>query len=411
MTERALKVLWLTSSYPRSPQDSASVFLRYLAEQLSDRGVEVCILAPADGKGRTRAEGKVTVHRFQYFPIALQALAYGSGILPNLRRSPWLWVQVPFFLLSMAYRLLRLIRAEKPSLIHAHWILPQGFIAALAKLSLGIALITTVHGADSFALRGRVMTRIKRFIIAVSDAWTANTDATASAIGLLTSLPKPIVIPMGVDIGLFAGGNPARLRAELPENELVILFVGRLVEKKGCHDLLQGFSLLPSDLRVRTTLWIVGDGDQKARLEGRAKGLGIDHKVCFWGTIPNKDLPDFYAAADLFAAPSVEAASGDTEGQGVVFLEAFAARACVITTRVGGIGHVVTDGVTGRVLERGRPDILANTIEQLLLDGNERKRLAENAFRRAQEIYDWKCVAAQFEKLYRRVCDSHHNLA
>lgn len=411
MSNRALKVLLLASSYPRSPHDTASVFLRYLAEQLADRGIEVSVLAPADGKGGKRLEGRVTVSRFQYFPVALQALAYGSGIMPNLKRSPWLWVQAPFFVLSMAYCLLRLIRNEKPTLVHAHWILPQGFIGALAKLFLKTPLITTVHGADSFALRGPISTRVKRFIIATSNAWTANTPATASAIGPLASLPKPIVIPMGVDIGLFAGGNRAKLRAELPQDELLLLFVGRLVEKKGCHDLLQGFSLLPSDLRARTTLWIVGDGDQKSRLESSAQSLGIAHKVRFWGTIPNERLPDFYAAADLFAAPSVEAASGDTEGQGVVLLEAFAARACVVTTRVGGIDNLVTDGVTGRVLEPGHPQSLADAIEQLLRDAALRDRLAENAFRRAQELYDWKCIAAQFEKVYRSILQSRQSRA
>jgi teichuronic acid biosynthesis glycosyltransferase TuaC len=406
MSNRALKVLFLTSSYPRSPDDTASVFVRYLAEQLADRGLVVYVLAPANGKGGKTVEGRVTVYRFQYFPVALQALAYGSGIMSNLKRSPWLWLQVPFFVLSMAYRLLHLIRKQKPALVHAHWILPQGFIGALAKLILGTPLITTAHGADTFALRGPVSTRIKRFIIAMSDAWTANTPATASAIGPLAALPKPIVIPMGVNIELFAGGNPAKLRALLAENEFLLLFVGRLVEKKGCHNLLQAFSLLPSNLRERTTLWIIGDGDQKSRLEASAKNLGIAHKVRFWGTLPNEQLPDFYAAADLVAAPSVEAASGDTEGQGVVLLEAFAARTCVVTTRVGGIDNVVTDGVTGRVLKPGQPRLIADAVERLLRDATERERLAENAFRKVQRVYGWDRVAAQFETLYRDICDS-----
>src|SRR5262245_41020728 len=96
-----LKVLHLVSSYPRSDEDSASVFLRYLANNLADRGLEIHVLAPADRKGGTTVEGMVTVHRFQYLPSRLQRLAYGSGIMSNLQRSPWLWLQVPPFVLAM----------------------------------------------------------------------------------------------------------------------------------------------------------------------------------------------------------------------------------------------------------------------------------------------------------------------
>ena len=79
MSSGPLKVLFLASSYPRSRDDTASVFLRYLAEHLADCAVDVHVLAPAAGKGETVVEGKVTVHRFQYFPATLQGLAYGSG--------------------------------------------------------------------------------------------------------------------------------------------------------------------------------------------------------------------------------------------------------------------------------------------------------------------------------------------
>src|SRR5262245_209988 len=120
-----IKVLFLTSSYPRSSEDTASVFLRYLADQLARVGLEIHVLAPADGKGATTIEGQIKVHRFQYFPAHLQALAYGSGIMPNLQRLPWLWLQVPFFVGAMTRAALRTIRNERIQLLHAHWILPQ----------------------------------------------------------------------------------------------------------------------------------------------------------------------------------------------------------------------------------------------------------------------------------------------
>src|SRR5687768_4753077 len=142
--QQGLKVLFLTSSYPRSHEDTASVFLRYLAEHLADRGLEIHVLAPADTTSGTTVEGKVTVHRFQYFPCRFQRLAYGSGMMPNLKQSPWLWLQVPFFVLAMTYALLRIIRRQQIHLLHAHWILPQGLLGVMAKYLCHVPLVTTV---------------------------------------------------------------------------------------------------------------------------------------------------------------------------------------------------------------------------------------------------------------------------
>jgi len=395
-----LKVLFLTSSYPRGHDDSASVFLRYLAEELAGRGYDVHILAPADGDGETAIEGKVTVHRFKYFPSRLQALAYGSGVMPNLRRSPWLWLQVPFFVLTMALTLWRTIKRERIDLVHAHWVLPQGMVAVLAKSLCRIPVVTTVHGADAFSLRGKIARALKEFVIARSDAWTANTPASARAIASTISAPQARIVPMGVDVEMFASGDSTHFRTQLPEHEYLLLFVGRLVEKKGCQTLLDALSLLRPELLRQTTLWIVGDGAQKRLLEQSARKLGIERRIRFWGALDNRRLPDFYAAADLFVAPSIVDPSGDTEGQGIVLLEAFAGGVCVLASYTGGIDAVVTDGVTGVLVEPNQPRQLAREIERLLDDPALRARLARNAFAEVAEKYAWKKIAGQFDSLY-----------
>jgi glycosyltransferase involved in cell wall biosynthesis len=400
-----IKILFLTSSYPRSEDDTASVFLRYLAEHLADRGLKIHVLAPADTTSGTTVEGKVTVHRFRYFPSRLQELAYGSGIISNLQRSPRLWLQVPSFIFAMTYSLLRLIRREQIDLVHAHWIVPQGVVGLVARFVLRIPLVTTAHGADAFALRGTFSKFLKRLVVTRSDIWTTNTQATSAAIASAQLTPEPRVIPMGVEVNLFARGDPTSLRRKLAEDEFLVLFVGRLVDKKGCHDLLEALTLLPSALRNRTTLWIVGDGDQKSQLEQAAKDFALVQKVRFWGAISNQRLPQFYTAADLFIAPSIEAASGDTEGQGVVILEAFAAGACVLATRTGGIDTVVRDNVTGLLVASNRPRDIALAIERLLNDSDLRTRLVENAFKEVKERYDWKRIAGEFESLYRTLAD------
>ncbi len=399
--EHPLKVILLASSYPRSADDTASVFLRYLAECLYKRGLEVHVLAPADRESGSETEKGVAVHRFRYFPGTWQRLAYGSGILPNLKRNPLLWGQVPFFLASMTYSLLRLMREIQPDILHAHWLIPQGTIAVLIKFFRKIPVITTVHGGDVFALRGTLLGKIKRFALRRSDAWTSNTRASSDAVGDGASVPRPQIIPMGVDIERFASGNRNRLREGLGPDENVVLFVGRLVEKKGVDDLIQAFSLLPTSMQAKTRLWIVGSGEQETALRAQGAHLGISEKITLWGKISNNELPDFYAAADLFVGPSVMATSGDTEGQGVVFLEAFAARLCVLATRIGGISEVVESGQTGLLVEPRNPEMLANGIAKLLNNTNLRARLASNAFEKVVAEYDWNNIAGSFEEIYR----------
>ncbi len=397
-SHKSLKILLLTSSYPRTQEDGAAIFLRHMAEKLAGHGAEIHVLAPAFKEGGSSVERGIYVHRFRYFPARLQRLAYGSGILSNLKRRPWLWIEVPFFLLMMSYSLVRLLRRERPDLIHAHWLLPQGLVAVSAKLFYKTPVIATAHGSDVFALRGKLFDKLRRYVLRRSDAWTSNSRATAAALGGDLSLPRPHIVPMGVDVTRFQSGQRTKLRQGLPENELVLLFVGRLVEQKGADNLLEAFTLLPPALRARTCLWIVGDGQDRGRLEQQAQTLGVDGKVRFWGHVSNDLLPDFYAAADLFVVPS-----GGVEGQGVVLTEAFAARVCVLATRAGGIQEIIEDGLTGMLVQPRQPQQLAHAIADLLRDRALRERLAENALARVNRLYDIEKTAKEFELLYQAV--------
>ena len=406
MSNRPLKVLFLASSYPRSGDDTASVFLRYLAEHLSKKGVDVHVLAPAGTKGETVVEGKVTVHRFRYFPAALQRLAYGSGMLPNLKRSPQLWMQVPFFLMAMTWSLLRLLASQRFDLIHAHWVLPPGLVGLIGARLFRVPLIVSVHGTDAFALRGRFANSLKRLVLKRCARWTTNTTATAAAVTRESRPPAPRIIPMGVDVALFSTGNRTALRRELPDGEQVVLFVGRLIGNKGCQDLIAAFSLLPLKTQSHSLLWIVGDGDERAQLERAGQNSGGAVRVKFFGAVEQRRLTDFYAAADLVVVPSRVGSSGETEGQGLVVLEAFAAQACVLATRIGGITSMVRDQVTGVLVDPGNPRALSEALEHLLKNPELRRQLSANALTEVAK-YSWVRVANEFDELYQETIAAH----
>ncbi len=397
---RPIKVLFLTSSYPRSSEDNAAVFLRNLAQSLQGLGVTIHVLAPADAVAGAEIEDGILVHRFRYFPKRWQNLAYGSGILPNLRAYPWRWVQAPFFVVAMLLSLSRLVLLQRPDIVHAHWAIPQGFVALLAKLVLRIPLITTVHGTDAFAFRSGLIARLREWVIKNSDAWTANSHATSAAT-CMSIAGRGLIIPMGVRVADFCRGDGAKLREGAPVIANIVLFVGRLVDVKGVDDLVTAFASLSPTLLEASELWIVGDGTNKPSLEEQARTLGIRHRVRFFGAVPNSALPDYYAAADLCVVPSVPGPTNETEAQGVVLLEAFSARTCVVATRTGGIPETVENLKTGILVPPRCPQQLAAAIERLLNDPALRSHLADNAFTKVKESYDWQSIAERFAILYR----------
>lgn len=390
----------ITSSYPRRVDDTSSVFLRYLACGLYKRGIAVHVLAPADDAYGTADEGGIQVTRFRYLPRRWRRLAYGSGMLPNLRRNPLLWLAVPFYLAAMLAKTVVLTYRARPDLVHAHWMLPQGLIAVLATRLTRIPVVVTTHGGDAFALRHAAFVALKRFTLYRAAAWTANTNTTAAAAGMQSHVPAPRVIPMGVDVTRFRAGSRDLRRTELGDEMYLLLFVGRLVDKKGVDDLIRAFAQLSPRLREKTVLWIVGSGERENALRALARDLGAASAVRFFGTVPNEQLPDFYAAADLFIAPSVIAKSGDTEGQGVVFLEAFAAGVPVIAAYAGGIPDVMQHGKNGWLIPPHDPGALAAAIELVLQDKELKSSLVDRASRDVAEKYDWGAIAARFDQLY-----------
>ena len=396
-----LSVLWLTSSFPRFKGDSASIFLLNLANSITSKNHEINIISPDHVEVDPFFHNPlITSHHFQYFlPRSLQRLAYGSGILPNLKNNRWLYFQVPLFLSSLFFTTWRIIQKTKPSVIHAHWVFPQGLVAVILGKIFNIPTITTVHGGDAFALKNSFLEIIKRWTIKNSTAWTSNTNATANAIG--DEIPTPNIIPMGIDYKKFSTGNAKHLRSNVPQDSLILLFVGRLVEKKGVSDLLYAYSLLSEFHKEKIQLWIIGDGTERQALTILSNSLNLNNKVTFWGKLPNEQLPDYYAAADIFIAPSITDSSGDTEGQGVMLIEALASGTAIISTTTGGISEVLTNNETGLLVPPNSPDKIKSAIELLINNPDLRDKLMLNAQSHA-ENYAWEKVAYYFIGLYRK---------
>ncbi|TMJ93903.1 MAG: glycosyltransferase family 4 protein [Actinobacteria bacterium] len=322
-----MKVVVLTTSYPRGPGDTAGLFVADAAERVRAAGVEIEVVSPAS---------------FRHFGIA-----YGHGVLGNLRREPWRAALLPPMLASFYAAALRASR--RADLLHAHW-LPSGAVALATKRPFVLQLWgSDVELAWRMPSLARAVLRRARITICPSHALAEQARILGAR--------EVRVIPSGVDVP-----DEVAPEAEPPE----ILFAGRLSPEKGILDLVEAARGLP--------LVVVGDGPLRASVPG-ARGF-----------VPHEELVGHYGRAAVVACPSRR------EGFGVVCAEAMAHGRPVVATAVGGHLDLVEDGETGLLVPPGDLDALRAALERLLGDPELRRRLGAAARERARERFSWEHV-------------------
>lgn len=241
----------------------------------------------------------------------------------------------------------------------------------------------------AYILAERYLSHLTTKVVAVSDH-TAEELRTHQKI----SDRKLVTIPNGIDASAYVGQfDVAAKKRELglPENGPVIGLAARLAEQKGLIHLLEAMPVLQSrfpDLH----LLIAGEGELEASLKQSAVELGVDGQTHFLG--PRRDVPELYAAMDLFMLPSY------WEGLPMAILEAMAAGLPVVGCDVGGVATAVRPGINGLLVEPGRPDDLAEATTELLLDPNRMTQFGEAASKIFQETFSAEPMARAYERLY-----------
>lgn len=393
MTTKAAKhrLIILASTYPRWAHDHEPSFVHELARRLTSHFDVVAVVPHAKGAKRSEYLDGVRVDRYRYAPDAFETLVNDGGIVTNLQRAPWKFLLVPTFVFMQYLAARRHVQAG--SVVHAHWIVPQGLIARL----LGRPYLVTSHGADLFALKGKGAMAAKRAALGAADCLTVVSEAMLAPARQLRPSGDVLVRSMGVDMrALFTPGDGATRGV----NQL--LFVGRLVEKKGLDVLIRA---LPSVLEQHAGahLTVVGHGPLRDDMRDLAARLGVASRVDFVGPIPQRDLPDVYRKASLFVAPFRETRSGDREGLGLVLVEALACGCPVVASDIPSTRDVLSDVPGVRTVQPDDVASLAQVIIEALNDEATAFREAASARPRLIDRFDWEAVAASYVELLENV--------
>ncbi len=404
-----MKILMLTSSYPKFRGDVTAPFIESIATHIAARGHTVHVVLPEHRELRRAAiEDGVHFHTFRYAPHPRwMHWGYAESLRADVKIKRSMYLLAPIVFASALHELNRITAREKFDVIHAHWVLPNAPMAAFAARKRRVPLVVSLHGSDVFvAEKWKLLGAAARWCFARADAITASSDnLLGRALALGAPEQKSEFIPYGADLKAFHvnGQDAQRVRAHLhfDSDELMILAVGRLVYKKGFDFLVQSLAqVLPDAPNAR--LVFAGDGDLRAELEQRAETLGLRSHITFAGMVARAEIPAYFAAADIIAVPSVRDDAGNVDGLPNVALEAMAAGKPLVASRVAGLAQVVHDRENGLLVDEKNPRQLADAILQLARDAEMRKRLGAEGRAHVREVLNWDNVARKFISVYQK---------
>jgi glycogen(starch) synthase len=386
-----MRIIMLTWEYPPRIVGGISRVVHDLSDKLGEQGNEVHVVTYWEpGAKEIEQQGKVIVHRVHTYDIATDNFIQ--------------WVlQLNFALIECCIKLIN--QTGKFDIIHSHdWIV--AFAARALKHAYNMPLVSTIH-ATEWGRNGGIHNSIQNYINGVEwwltfESWKVivNSNHMKNEVIKIFNLPedKIHIIPNGININKFKGIERDQIfrRRYAADNEKIVFFVGRLVNEKGVHVLVEA---IPKIIHYYNDVKfiITGKGPQLEYLKKRVKELNIAHKVYFTGYVSEEHLKKLYKCADIAVFPSLY------EPFGIVALEGMLADIPVVVSDIGGLGEIVNHKVDGMKAYVGNSNSLADCILELLFSSEKAINIRRKALSKVHEKYNWDIIAQQTVGIYRQI--------
>lgn len=391
-------ILFNTHVYPRYKDDHVAPFMHELAKVCSGFARVVVHCPHAPGLPLTETIDGIEIRRFRYAREHKQTLAYQGDMHKQVKRSIFKAFLFYSFLRKWRKATRKLIKELKPTIVHAHWLIPGAYITKKAMVNQSNLWIS-MHGTDVFLInKMKIAKRLAQKSIHSAKKLHFVSEALQEIVTnhYGQSRGKGLVLPM-----VFGLEDFRQEPLTTPKETKRILFVGRLMEVKGVDVLINAFSkFLQHDEFKEWKLDIVGDGPERQRLTALSQKNGIDHRIEFHGSKPRGELKEFYNQAELFVLPSKTTALGEKEGLGLVVLEAMIAGIPVIGTDCGGIAETIIHEKTGLIVPENDVNALQNAMVRILENSEYRDELVHNARTEIDQKYTDESLSNTMKQWY-----------
>jgi len=283
-------------------------------------------------------------------------------------------------------------------IIHVQWPIPNGLGALFLKIFYNIDYINTIYGEEIYlSKRYHTVPIIKLLVNKSSKTITISTGSLKACLESGLKKDKFEIIPFGVDTRFF---QPENL---LKDKEIFqILSIGYLIERKGFEYLI---TAVEEVLKVHNNvkLKIVGSGPLEVRIKKLIKELGLEETIEIIGNVSDEKLLEIYNLSDLFVLPSIVDSQGNTEGLGVVLLEAMACKLPVIASNIGGIPDIIHDGETGLLVPEKDSMEISLSIIKLIENEDLRELIALKGYNMVKEHFIWEKIAKEYISIYQEI--------
>jgi glycosyltransferase involved in cell wall biosynthesis len=364
--------------------------------ELAARGCDVTVAAPSYRGLKNHSVDGIHVRRYRYAPAKLEFLTHDEGAPSKIARNPFLQLLAVPYVISGSLKTLFLCVRKKPEVIHVHWPFPHAFMAFFARFFCRRTKIAlTFYSAEL------LLARKKKWIRPILKAFIKRADSVIAISAFAKDTVKGIydreieILPYGTTLRNVSGAAATRSHSE----KFRVLFVGRHIERKGIEYLIKAAAALDPDIyQVR----IVGQGDLTEKLKAQA-AVEAPKQVVFLGKISNEELESEYRNAGCFILPAIVDSRGDTEGLGVVMIEAAEYGVPVIASAVGGITDVIINEKTGLLVKEKSPQELTEAIKRLHDNPNMSKTLADNCRAHVNEFFSWDRITEKQIAIYKNL--------